>query len=73
MLAPESVRAYSHSGIVADRQMGTLTPPARQMAHCAAAYSNPGATSSATRDSFRSSASPSNAAASVAERSSRSW
>ena len=34
---------------------GTLIPPARQMAHCAAEYSNPGGTSSATRVSFKSS------------------
>ena len=32
----ESVSAYSHSGSVAERQMGSLMPPARQMAHCAA-------------------------------------
>ena len=42
--APESVSAYSHSEIVADRQMGTLIPPEREMAHCAAANSNPGDT-----------------------------
>ena len=50
MLASESVRAYSHSGIVADRQMGTLIPPARQMSsgHCAASvFQLPGDTSSA--------------------------
>ena len=57
--ATESVRAYSHSEIVADRQMGTTIPPARQMAHCAAEYSTPGDTSSATRVSFKSFSSPS--------------
>ena len=36
MLTWESVSEYSHSGSVADRQIGSLMPPARQIAHCEA-------------------------------------